>query len=74
MTCYFKNSRMTELFAELGIKVTKENMKDIDERLHEYLSVDYRNCAATWKMIRKRLQEDGEGFKHRLQGVLAAIT
>jgi hypothetical protein len=65
---------MTELFAEMGVNVTKENMKEIDERLHEYLSVDYRNCAATWKMIRKRLKEDGQGFKQRLQGVLAPFT
>jgi hypothetical protein len=65
---------MIELFTELGINVTKENMKEIDERLHEYLSVDYRNCAATWKMIRKRLKEDGEGFKQRLRGVLASFT
>ncbi|MHA2063550.1 MAG: hypothetical protein ACXABY_04120 [Candidatus Thorarchaeota archaeon] len=64
---------MKDLFAELGINVTKENMKDIDERLHEYLSVDYRNCAATWKMIRKRLKEDGEGFKQRLRGVLTSF-
>ncbi|MFW9967543.1 MAG: hypothetical protein ACFFEA_10355, partial [Candidatus Thorarchaeota archaeon] len=62
---------MTDLFAELGVNVTKENMKEIDERLHEYLSVEYRNCAATWKIIRKRLKEDGEGFKQRLRGVLA---
>lgn len=74
MTCYFKNSRMTELFVELGITVTNENMKEIDERLHDYLSVDYKNCAATWKMIRKRLKEDGVGFKRRLRGVLAAYT
>lgn len=74
MTCYFKNSRMTELFSELGVKVTNENMKEIDERLHEYLSVDYKNCAATWKMIRKRLKEDGEGFKQRLRGVLGSFT
>ncbi|MHA2141927.1 MAG: hypothetical protein ACXADC_14605 [Candidatus Thorarchaeota archaeon] len=65
---------MTELFAELGVFVTKENMKEIDERLHQYLSVDYRNCAATWKMIRKRLEEDGDGFKERLRGVLTAFT
>lgn len=73
MTCYFRNSRMTELFEELGIDVTKENRKPIDEALHDYLSVEYKNCAATWKMIRKRLEEDGEGFKERLRAVLSAF-
>jgi hypothetical protein len=74
MTCYFKNSRMMELFDELGITATRENRHAINEVLHEYLSVDYKNCAATWKMIRKRLQEDGEGFKERLGNVLSAFA
>jgi hypothetical protein len=74
MTCYFRNSRMKELFDELGIPVTKENRDDINEVLHDYLSVEYKNCAATWKMIRKRLQEDGEGFKERLGTVLSEFT
>ena len=71
MTCYFKNSRMIELFNELGVTVTKENRDDLNEALHDYLSVDYKNCAATWKMVRKRLKEDGEGFKERLKNVLS---
>ena len=74
MTCYFKNSRMQELFDELGVIVTKENRDAINEVLHDYLSVDYKNCAATWKMIRKRLQEDGEGFKERLGNVLSRFA
>ncbi|MFW9845719.1 MAG: hypothetical protein ACFFD6_03140 [Candidatus Thorarchaeota archaeon] len=73
MTCYFKNSRMIELFDELGITLTKENRDAINEVLHDYLSVDYKNCAATWKMIRRRLKEDGDGFKERLRGVLSTF-
>ncbi|MFX1263390.1 MAG: hypothetical protein ACFFAZ_15015 [Promethearchaeota archaeon] len=65
---------MKELFDELGITVTKENRDDINEVLHDYLSVEYKNCAATWKMIRKRLQEDNEGFKERLGTVLSGFT
>ena len=65
---------MKELFDELGITVTKENRDDINEVLHDYLSVEYKNCAATWKMIRKRLQEDSEGFKERLGSVLSGFT
>jgi len=73
MTCYFKNSRMVELFEELGIQVTRDNRDAIDQALHFYLSVDYPNCAATWKVIRKRLKEDGPGFKKRLREVLASF-
>ncbi len=51
--------------------MTKQNQSAIDEELHFWLSVDYPNQAATWKLIRKRLDEDGEGFKERLRDVLA---
>ena len=71
MVRYFKNSRMAELFDELGVVVTKKNQNAIDEELHFWLSVDYPNQAATWKLIRKRLEEDGDGFKERLREVLA---
>jgi hypothetical protein len=71
MTCYFKNSRMTELFDGIGVEVTKENMARINEIIHDILSVDYKNCAAAWKLVRKKLANDAEGFKERLQEVLS---
>ena len=71
MPKYFKNSRMIDLFSELGIEVTKENQDMIDEVIHDMLSVDYPNGAAAWKMVRKKLDgDDPEGFKERLKAVL----
>jgi hypothetical protein len=64
---------MLELFEEIGVEVIKENKKAIDKVLHEMLSVEYRNCAATWKLIRRRLKEDGDGFKSRLQQALSSF-
>jgi hypothetical protein len=61
---------MKELFEALGIVITKENQKEIDSRIHDYLSVDYPNCAASWKQVRRRLKDDPEGFKNRLGEVL----
>ncbi len=74
MTCYFKNSRMKELFFEIGIEVTKENRAKVNEVIHEMLSVDYPNCAAAWKMVRKKLKVDGQGFKERLKAVLSNVV
>ena len=71
MPKYFKNTRMQQLFSELEIEVTKENTNRIDEVIHDMLSVDYPNSAATWKMVRKKLDgEDPEGFKRRLKTAL----
>lgn len=63
---------MVEFFEEIGVKVTKENRDAIDEILHVMLSVDYKNCAATRKLVRKRLKEDGPGFRNRIQSALSA--
>ncbi len=74
MTCYFKNSRMKELFSDIGIDVTKENREKVNEVIHEMLSVDYLNCAAAWKMVRKKLEVDGPGFKERLKAALITVV
>ncbi len=72
---YFKNSRMLELFKETGVVVTKDNSYAINEVLHDMLSVDYQNDAATWKQIRLKLEgEDSEGFKERFRIALSKFT
>jgi hypothetical protein len=61
---------MKELLRDIEIEATKENIKKVDEILHEMLSVDYPNCAATWKMLRKKLLYDADGFKERLRAIV----
>jgi hypothetical protein len=74
MTHYFKNSRMTELFTELGIEITRENRDRIDELIHDMLSVDYPNSVAAWKMVRAKLSsDDAEGFKQRLKDTILKL-
>lgn len=72
MTCYFNNSRMKELLRDIEVEATKENIVKVDEILHELLSVDYPNCAATWKMVRRKLKYDAEGFTERLRTIVQA--
>ena len=64
---------MKELFSDIGIEVTKENRAKVDEVIHEMLSVDYPNCAAAWKMVRKKLKTDAPGFKGRLKTALTNL-
>ena len=61
---------MKELLRDIEVEATKENIKQVDEILHEMLSVDYPNCAATWKMLRKKLEYDADGFKERLRSIV----
>ena len=70
MTCYFRY--MKDIFAEIGVEPTKENKKEIDKKIHEYLGVQYKNCSATWKLIKERRAENPEQFTSGLKTALTA--
>jgi hypothetical protein len=69
MTCYFRH--MTDVFDKAGVTVTKENKKDIDRIIHSIVGVEYKNCPATWKEVKKRIAEDEESFVKTLKRELA---
>ncbi|MHA2119044.1 MAG: hypothetical protein ACW98J_08995 [Candidatus Thorarchaeota archaeon] len=71
MTCYFRHMKQT--FIELGVEVTPENKRDIDKQIHKLLGVEYKNCSATWKEIKKRRDEDETGFMKALDGALGKL-
>ena len=60
MTCYFRH--MKDIFEKAGIEVTTENKKDIDRIIHNLLGIEYKQCSATWREVKKRLADDREGF------------
>jgi len=65
---------MKELFSDIGFEVTKENRAKVDEVIHDMLSVGYPNCAAAWKMVRKKLEMGDPGFKERLKTALINVV
>jgi len=69
MTCYFRH--LNEVFKKAGIKVTKENRQEIDKAIHSIVGVEYKNCPAAWKEVKKRLAEDEEAFVSTLKKALA---
>ena len=69
MTCYFRH--MNVLFEKAGITVTKENKKDIDRAIHSIVGVEYKNCSATWKEVKKEIAEKEENFVKKLKKELA---
>ncbi len=70
MTCYFRH--MGEIFSKIGVEVTKENKKEIDRKIHEYLGVEYKNCSETWKLIKEHRAADPEAFIDGLKSALSA--
>lgn len=60
MTCYFRH--LKAVFEKAGVDVTKENKREIDRVIHGIVGVEYKNCSATWKEVKKRLAENEEVF------------
>lgn len=65
MTCYFRH--LKDVFARAGINVTKENKKEIDKVIHGIVGVEYKNCSATWKEVKKRIVDSEEDFVYELE-------
>lgn len=65
MTCYFRH--LKTIFEKAGITITKENKQDIDKVIHSIVGVEYKNCPATWKEVKKRIAENEENFVNMLK-------
>ena len=64
MTCYFRH--LADIFKKAGIEVTSENKAEIDKLIHNIAGVEYKNCPAAWKEVKKRLAEDEQAFVSKL--------
>jgi hypothetical protein len=60
LTCYFRH--IQDIFNKAGITVTSENKREIDRVIHGIVGVEYKNCSAAWREVKKRIAEDEEGF------------
>ena len=60
MTCYFRYLR--DLFKKVEIEVTTDNKRVIDRVIHGIVGVEYKNCSATWKEVKKLITEDKDSF------------
>ena len=65
MACYFRH--LGQVFEKAGIEVTSQNRQEIDRIIHEIVGVDYKNCPATWREVKKRVLEDEAGFVSTLK-------
>jgi len=65
LTCYFRH--LQQVFKKAGIEVTSENKREIDRVIHSVVGVNYKNCPAAWKEVKKRIAEDEEGFVSQLK-------
>jgi hypothetical protein len=65
MTCYFRH--LQQIFKKAGIEVTNENKREIDRLIHSIVGVEYKDCPAAWREVKRRVAEDEEGFVSKLK-------
>jgi len=65
MTCYFRH--LKTIFEKVEINIIKENKQNIDKIIHSIVGVDYKNCSATWKEVKKLIADDEENFVNTLK-------
>jgi hypothetical protein len=69
LTCYFRHLKQT--FEKAGIEVNKKNKTQIDKAIHTIVGVEYKNCPATGKEVRRRLAENEEEFISELKKAMS---
>jgi molecular chaperone GrpE (heat shock protein) len=65
VTCYFRH--LQQIFEKAGIEVTNENKKELDKIIHRIVKIEYKNCSATWKEVKKLITEDEDKFVAKLK-------
>jgi len=70
LTCYFRHIQY--VFKKAGIEVSTQNKQELDSVIHGIVGVEYKNCPATWREVKKRIAEDEESFVSELKKALTA--
>ena len=65
MTCYFRH--LKTVFEKAGLTITKDNKGKIDQAIHQIVGIEYKNCSATWKEVKKKIAENEENFVNQLK-------
>ena len=65
VTCYFRH--LQNVFKKARIEVTEENRRDLDKIIHRIVHIEYKNCSATWKEVKKLIAEDEGSFVAKLE-------
>ena len=71
MTCYFRH--LKEFFKKAEIEVTTNNKREIDRVIHSIIGIEYKNCSAVWKEVKKKIKGDEVSFISELKSELKLV-
>lgn len=69
MSCYLRH--LEDELRLVGIEVTKENRKRLDQAVHKVVGVEHKNCSQAWKEVKRMRAEDKGAFLAKLKEELA---
>ena len=56
MSCYFRH--LKDIFREAGIRITKDNKRDVDRAIHRIAGIEYKDCPTTYKTLKSEFLSD----------------
>jgi trehalose-6-phosphate synthase len=71
MSCYFRH--LKEIFDEAAIVVTPDNKKQIDQAIHQIVSVPYKECPQAWKNLKQQIIGNEPNRQEFIQKLKAAM-
>jgi len=72
MSCYFRH--LDDIFNEAGIVVTPANRKQVDQAIHQIVGVEYKECPAAWKKLKREILQDEKKRRGFVQKLREALT
>ena len=56
MSCYFRHIK--GILDEVGIGISPSNKKQVDQAIHDIAGIQYKDCPAAWKSLKRMIAED----------------
>jgi hypothetical protein len=67
VSCYFRH--LKQIFEQAGVEVTKDNRQILDQAIHRFLGVEYKDCSPTWKAFKERIRDDEDARRRLIEEV-----
>jgi hypothetical protein len=64
---------MKDVLDEAGIVVTPANRKQVDQAVHQAVSVAYKDCPTTWKKVKQDITGDENKRRALIEQIKTAV-
>ena len=72
MSCYLHH--LKGLLDEVGVNVTTDNNRQIDQAVHRIVGVEYKNCPVAWKTLKQQVLDDEQKQRDFIEKLKNALS